>query len=78
MEKKNNALSGMSKKTPGSSAGKTAQAAFENPSASMCRTTVYIPADLQQRIKIQAVYEKRSVSSIVVDLLETYLSEKEV
>lgn len=41
------------------------------------RTTVYFPTGLAKRLKHAAVEEERSVSAILTDLAEEWLSEKE-
>lgn len=38
--------------------------------------TTTIDSDLLEKVKIQAIKEKRSVSSLLENLLENYLSEK--
>jgi hypothetical protein len=41
------------------------------------RTTVYLPKQLHQQLKAQAVQEEREMSGIVEELLATWLQSKE-
>jgi predicted DNA-binding protein len=40
----------------------------------MRKTTFRMPADLHRRLKIAAVQENRQMADILVDAIETYLS----
>jgi predicted HicB family RNase H-like nuclease len=41
------------------------------------KVTLSIPPDLKRRAKVQAAWEGKSLSSIVTELLEKWLAEKE-
>lgn len=49
---------------------------FTTAVAKPTRTTVYFPTGLAKRLKHAAVEEERSVSAILTDLAEEWLSEK--